>query len=289
MEEEKGKMESEPMERGRIIFLNEKGRIRYKLEKDIPEVLKETIISSSLSKFFKRKSSNRLFLEAELPLFLLPIDTRLKDFLRNTSIYDFDPKFSKLATRITGKTELEPDGSNLAIILKKILENKQDTEKFTDIIKGVLPFIENVIVEKMADKSLIASLRETYSKKKFLPAFLISDGTINITALIIALYFEEKPLVIIEEPERNIHPYLISKVIDMMKDISEEIKEKQIIITTHNPEVVKYADLDHLLLIYRDEHGFSQISRPSEKGEVKTFLENDIGVEELYVQNLLEW
>jgi predicted ATPase len=118
-----------------------------------------------------------------------------------------------------------------------------------------------------------------------LPASLISDGTINITALIIALFFEKKPLTIIEEPERNIHPYLISKVVEMMKDASNNI---QILVSTHNPEIVKLADLENLLLISRDKEGFSVISRPSEKENVKTFLKNEIGIEELYIQNLLE-
>ena len=116
----------------------------------------------------------------------------------------------------------------------------------------------------------------------------MSDGTINITALIIALYFEEKPVIAIEEPERNIHPHLISKIVDMMKDVSERF-EKQIMVTTHNPEMVKYAGIENILLVHRDDRGFSKISRPSEKDEVRIFLENEMGIEELYVQNLLEW
>lgn len=71
----------------------------------------------------------------------------------------------------------------------------------------------------------------------------------------------------------------------MMKDASER---KQIIITTHNPEIVKYAGIENILLISWDTDGFSTITRPSEKKELKSFLENEMGIEELYVQNLLE-
>jgi predicted ATPase len=91
-------------------------------------------------------------------------------------------------------------------------------------------------------------------------------------------------LTIIEEPERNIHPYLISRVVEMMKEASQK---KQIIVTTHNPEIIRHADLESILLISRDKEGFSTISRPSEKEEVKTFLDNEIGIEELYIQDLL--
>jgi len=70
----------------------------------------------------------------------------------------------------------------------------------------------------------------------------------------------------------------------MMKEAAEK---KQVMVTTHSTEVVKYATLDDILLISRDSEGYSVISRPGDKEEVKAFLENEIGIEELYVQNLL--
>ena len=74
-------------------------------------------------------------------------------------------------------------------------------------------------------------------------------------------------------------------MVSMMKDAS---RNKQIIITTHNPEIVKHVDIDSLLLVSRDKDGFSKIYKPADISEIQTFLKNDIGVDELYVQNLLE-
>lgn len=216
-------------------------------------------------------------------IFFLFVPTLIEIFTK-ISIYDFDPKLPKKATPITGKSELEEDGSNLSLILKNIIENQDDRRKLFNLVKDLLPFISNLDVEKFADKSLLFKLQEIYYNSHYLPASLISDGTINITALIVALYFEKKRLIIIEEPERNIHPHLISKVVNMMKDAS---RNKQIIVTTHNPEIVKYAGLENLLLVSRDKNGFSTIIRPAEKEEIKTFLKNEIGIEELYVQNLI--
>jgi predicted ATPase len=128
-------------------------------------------------------------------------------------------------------------------------------------------------------------MSEIYAEDTYFPASLLSDGTINIIALIVALYFEDMPFIIIEEPERNIHPHLISRVINMLKDVSPK---KQIIITTHNPQIVKYADLEDLLLISRNDKGYSEISKPAENEEIKAFLEEELGIEELYVSNLLK-
>ncbi|MHA1344036.1 MAG: AAA family ATPase, partial [Promethearchaeota archaeon] len=101
------------------------------------------------------------------------------------------------------------------------------------------------------------------------------------------LFFEKKPIIIIEEPEGNIHPSLISKVIEMMKDVSHRMK-KQIIITTHNPEIVKYSGIKHLFLMHRDDNGFSNIIKPQENQQVQIFLENDMGIDVLFIQNLLK-
>ena len=269
--------EKEILGDGEIIIFSSNGKV--KIDLNIPKgvsLKKEDIFPPFLRE--EKLPDHTLLLET--PYFLIP---PLEGIFRDISIYDFDPKLPKKATPITGKAELEEDGSNLSIILKNITENKEKRRKLFNLVKDLLPFVENLDVEKFADKSLLFKLQETYFKNQYLPASLISDGTINITALIIALYFEKKPLVIIEEPERNIHPYLISKVVDMMKDASQK---KQIIVTTHNPEIVKYAGLDNILLVSRDKNGFSKISRPIDKEEIRTFLEH-IGIEELYVQDLL--
>lgn len=200
------------------------------------------------------------------------------------AIFDFEPKLAKRAVAVTGKADLESDGSNLAIVLRNILQDEERRETFVRLLKDALPFVDHLKVDRFADRSLLIALKERYSDQSYLPASFLSDGTIHVTALILALYFEKAPVTIIEEPERNIHPHLISKVVAMMKDAS---RQKQIIATTHNPEVVKNADFEDLLLVHRDKDGFSRISRPAESEELKVFLENDLGVDELYVQNLL--
>lgn len=279
LEERKKKLEEkEKLGEGDVTVSRANGKVKIGLHKPEEVPIKEEDIYPPFLREEKLPPNTLLI---QTPFFFIP---QLEGFFGNISVYDFDPKLPKKATPITGKAELEEDGSNLSIILKKITENKEKRRKLFNLVNDLLPFIGNLDVENFADKSLLFKLQEIYFENQYLPASLISDGTINITALIVALYFEKKQLTIIEEPERNIHPYLISKVVDMMKDASQK---KQIIATTHNPEIVKHAGLDNLLLVSRDEKGFSRVSRPAGTEEVKTFLENEIGIEELYVQNLL--
>ncbi|MDD1714895.1 MAG: AAA family ATPase, partial [Methanoregulaceae archaeon] len=153
----------------------------------------------------------------------------LERIFRGMKVFDFDPWLLKRAVPIMGKTELEKDGSNLAIVIKNILDDPAKKSEFLTLIRDMLPFVDEVAVEKFMDMSLFLKLKEVYSKNKYLPASVVSDGTINIMALIIALYFENRPVTVIEEPERNIHPYLISRLVEMLKDAS---RTKQVIVTT---------------------------------------------------------
>jgi len=280
LKEQKKKVKKEEF-KGEIIFSCVNGKVKIDLNIPAEVPIREGDI---IPPFFmeEKLSPNTLLLET--PLFIWYMSP-LKMILEDVSIYNFDPRKPKKASPITGKAELEADGSNLSIILKNIIKYPTRKRKLFNLVNDLLPFVDSLDVKKLEDTSLLFKLRENYGKKQYLLAPFISDGTINITALIIALYFEKKPLTIIEEPERNIHPYLISKVVNMMKDASQE---KQIIVTTHNPEIVKHASLKNILLISRDKKGFSTISRPANKEAVKTFLVNEIGIEELYVKNLLD-
>jgi len=149
----------------------------------------------------------------------------------------------------------------------------------------LLPFVEDLKVGWFANRSLMVSLKDSFGAGTYIPASSLSDGTVQLAALVVALYFDRSAVTVLEEPDRNIHPHLISRLASMMRDASES---RQVIVTTHNPELVKHTALEDLLLMRRDEHGFSRISRPAESEELKVFLENDLGVEDLYVQNLLD-
>ena len=219
----------------------------------------------------------------EAPFAYIAYAGAILNWVQEIGIYDFDPKLSKRAIPIAGRSGLEMDGSNLAIVLNNVISDKEKRRSFLNLFRDLLPFIDSIDVERGANRSIFFKLREKYSKDD-LPSFLISDGTVNIITLLIALYFQQKPFAIIEEPERNIHPYLISKLMDMFREASQQ---KQILATTHNPEMVKPADWENLLLVTRDKEGFSQITRPADSDQVRIFLKNEIGIDELFVDNLL--
>ncbi|MEI6293427.1 MAG: AAA family ATPase [Methanomicrobiales archaeon] len=256
------------------------GEIRYDLFPPAGFVIHDEDLFPHL---FQTKEKQGPHLIANIPM-NVPGIPPLEWIFRGIKIYDFDPRLLKKAAPMLGKTELEKDGSNLAIVVKGICEDPERKNAFLNLVRDMLPFVDDIAVEKFLDMSLFMKVKEVYSVNKYIPASMVSDGTINIAALIVALFFEERPVTIIEEPERNIHPALISKLVAMLKDASQW---KQIIVTTHNPEMVKHVNIEDITLITRDKEGFSHLSRPVDKQEVRTFLEHEIGIDELFIQDLL--
>lgn len=200
-------------------------------------------------------------------------------------IYNFDVNLLKSPSSIVGRSELEENGSNLVNIIQQLLKNKTKKEKLNKLIKVILPFIDDIKVENNVNKSVFFKVKESYNKKEF-PSYMLSDGTVNILAIIIALYFQDNnDIIVMEEPERNIHPKLLSILVSILSDVSEK---KQIFITTHNPFIVKEANLEDIFLVSRDSGGISEISKPINDKRIKTFLEHDLGIEDLFVDGILK-
>jgi predicted ATPase len=198
------------------------------------------------------------------------------------AIYDINPRAIKRPHEMAGIPRLEENGENLSLVLKQILADPERSRKFHNLLRYMLPFAVEVGTEQYLGTSILMKLREEYYEDSLL-ANLLSDGTVDVVALITALFFEDKDVVIIEEPERNLHPHLISGLMRLMEDAS---RNKQVIITTHSPEVVKHAGVENLLLIARDKEGFSTVSRPVEREAVKIFLEHNLGLDDVFVQEL---
>lgn len=251
---------------------------------DIAPELKKHISENDIIPDFLRE---RLKLNSEKKTSILSrflSFTLMRPLFEDIAIYDFDPKSIKQPSPLTAKLQLEENAKNIAVVLKNLLSQEKNSKKFTQLISNILPFLKNINVKEPMDKSLRLEFKESYVPKKNLPAELISDGTAFITAIIVALFFEKSDVAIFEEPERNLHPKLIRKLVDYMKDVS---KRKQIIVTTHNTELIKNLEKEDILFISRKKDGVSQIERLQDIERIKLFLENEIGIDELFADDLI--
>lgn len=198
------------------------------------------------------------------------------------SIYEFE---QELLANFREYQNLSDDDSSHEIfynMLMKILSDEEKRRSFFNLLNYVLPDIEDIVFDKK-DEEKIVRVKEKFNHR-LIPANMLSDGTIFLIVIILVLYYDDKYITIFDEPERRIHPHLISKVIEMMKDVAVR---KQLILSTHNSEIVRNADPQNIFHIKRNAQGNSVITKPVNSKDFETFIKNDIGLDELFIQNLL--
>ena len=206
--------------------------------------------------------------------------------MASTSTYDFDPSKAQLAVPPTGSRELDADAGNLSVVLRAILRHPESKKRLINLVSVLLPFVHDLDVDEFGFGQLITMLTERFSDKRHrLAAAFASDGTIACLALVVALYFQENAVAVFEEPDRHVSTHTSpARVMQMMNEVTGDT---QVIVTTHNPELLRHANLEDILLVTRDPDGHSQITRPADSEVLSHFLQNELGVEDLFVQNLL--
>ena len=260
-------VDSEIISQNTLYLNNIHGEFTAELKKEedfftIDNLIPEAMLNIAANNFKLRKIP---LINSPLSSFPIPVEFTFKDI----ECYNFNPQFSKGVSEINGYNNLGKYGENLAVILNKIFKEEDNKRKFLNLVNDLLPYIEDIGVEQLNENQMMYSITEVNNMIE-IPSVFISDGTANVISLIASLYFDDSKYLFIEEPERNIHPSLLSKFVDM---IGETSNNKQIFVTTHSPEILKYMDLNDVLFISKDEEGFSKITKAANNETIAPFIE----------------
>jgi len=209
------------------------------------------------------RKGERFELETDTSLLrIAPLVLGLPPFLfgENITIYDFSPKQAKQAISVASAHTLREDGSNLPLVVQQLLRDSRQRERLLRLVQSVLLYIQHLHTTMVGGQHVQLQVQETYHGKRTLPAILLSDGTVGVIALVVALFFSRlhDGVVILEEPDRNLHPGLMGALMELFRAAAER---NQVLITTHNPELVRHAEQDELVLVERDAECNSIIKR----------------------------
>jgi hypothetical protein len=69
-----------------------------------------------------------------------------------------------------------------------------------------------------------------------------------------------------------------------MRDAS---KLQPLLVSTQHPAVLRSTPVEDVWLVSRDEEGFSVLSRPADREDVRTFLAEEVGLDDLFLAGLL--
>jgi AAA15 family ATPase/GTPase len=188
-------------------------------------------------------------------------------------IYKPDPnKLSRPAPVSLGDNIIAADASNLIAFFDKIRDEYYSVyEKIkSDLFKCLPEFNEinfqNVkpteeLIREFGDKTFKRiGLTNGRQKVKYW-ADELSEGTLYFLALICIINQPIPPeILLLEEPEKGIHPRRIKEVIEFIRQLAAE-KGVQVIMTTHSPLVLnEFNDSPECVFIFdKDEEGATHV------------------------------
>ena len=143
------------------------------------------------------------------------------------------------------------DGIALAIIK---LEEKKELDEFEQICRRI-GLANKIRIQKfIANLSIGDDIRDNgYVAEVLLDGInigLVSDGTMRVLAILLEVIHRTKleSLVILEEPEQQIHPGLLLK---LLREVQTYMIDRDLIISTHSPQIVSEMKPDQIHLVQR--------------------------------------
>lgn len=162
----------------------------------------------------------------------------LRRMLESFELYAIFPNTLRAPQSQSNETYLEAQGKNLASILKH-MRRKRRTAAVAEIIHSlqrIVPGLKNINVQSVASylTPQFRISRQNENKTATFNVNQMSDGTLRILGLLVALYQDPKPdIIALEEPELTVHPGALQLITDSIKEVS---RTAQILVTTHSPD-----------------------------------------------------
>ena len=153
------------------------------------------------------------------------------------------------------------DGSNLPWVVARL--RQEEPARYHDWIahlQTALPdLVDITTIERPEDKHCYMAYQ--YEGGLSVPSWLVSDGTLRLTALTLPAYLVDlRGIYLIEEPENGIHPSAVATAYDSLSSMYSA----QVLLATHSPVVLNAAKVDDVLCFGKDEDGSTDIVLGSE-------------------------
>lgn len=181
--------------------------------------------------------------------FLTEVISEVTEKLSSISYFQLSPFQCRQTGVSTPNAYLDQYGGNLPGALSHLKKSdKSAWSSIIDAMRSINPRLLDIEVVRSEDRRLALRFKESGIGRAW-SANEVSDGTIQSLALYVALYDKRSPVLIVEEPENAVHPWILKDFLDKCT----EAPQKQIVLTTHSPVVINYVDVSSLRLLFVKE------------------------------------
>ncbi len=186
---------------------------------------------------------------------------------------------------------LQTTGNNLAGVIQYYKEHIPGViDSINEILRRNIPnFLEVDTRTLNINKNYFFVIKE--SDDKYYSLNELSEGTDLFVGLVTAMVTTQfldvpkgfKGILMIEEPEKNLHPQLMEEIISIAKSLTDKF---QVLFTTHSTDIVAQLEPSDLILIDKTVNG-TRIKKVKETKELKQFL-NEFSLDQLWLSNDLD-
>lgn len=214
--------------------------------------------------------TDRLYLVAASSI---PVFRPVYDALSRMAFYNLNPERIRDLQITDAGDLLTGDGDNIASVLKKMKDYSPTLKaRIEAYLATVVSDVVGVDVKELGTKATLEFRQQVVGAEhpwRF-PASSMSDGTLRALGVLVALFQGSNgvgvrvPLIGIEEPEIALHPAAVGALLDSLEEASAS---KQILITSHSPDLLDNERIDpNSLLAVVAEKGVTRIGPLDEAG-----------------------
>jgi len=149
---------------------------------------------------------------------------------------------------------LNRGGDNLTNLFASLTRSVQTdlTERFCRLV----PVFSDVYARPLAEGKHRLVFKDSWNESVWYEPGEVSDGSMLVLAFL-ALPYQSPAvdIIAIEEPERGIHPFLLGKIIELLRSLSAgELGPKpvQIVLATHSAQLLEFARPEEVRFLSRN-------------------------------------
>lgn len=178
--------------------------------------------------------------------------SEIQEAVRNVIIYHTNPEQLRVSAKLKNLSTLSADGTDLVLFLFALGQNNRALLKRIEADLA-LCVRDLVSVSTPPDPEEPGNLKLKFFDQHDVGFWAeeVSEGVLYFLALLCIVHQPNPPkLLLIEEPEKGIHPRRIKEVIDFIFELAQ-LRDIQIILTSHSPYVVDhFADIPECISVF---------------------------------------
>ena len=174
---------------------------------------------------------------------------RFTSIIKATRIYQLAPIECRRPGVSTPDADIDIHGQNLPALIEYIREHHAEAwALIMDAMRAIIPGLTNVDTSFTHDRRLYLRFHEEGAGRPWTSED-VSDGTIQSLALFTALFDPRSQMVLIEEPENSVHPWIVRAFVDACR----AVPSKQVLITSHSPALLSQLKPSEVSLAWRND------------------------------------